>query len=111
MKGRDRLCRSNSFIWIPPLLPQLTVTTEKLWGKKYGTKQGLKNPQKLIAKSLEKKTWQNGNKILNQQIAKMKVVKVAKNWKVITMCLMIVTVIIGIMMKMIVMLMNKDNYK
>ena len=49
--------------------------------------------------------------ILNQQIAKMSVVKVVKNWKVITKCLTIVTVIIEIMVKMIVMLMNKDNNK
>ena len=32
-----------------------------------------------------------------------------KNWKVITMYLTIVTVIIEIIVKMIVMLMNKDN--
>ena len=60
LKGRGRLCYSNLFIWILPL-----------WGKKNGTKQSLKNPQKMIASSLEKKTWQNGNQILNQQIAKM----------------------------------------
>ena len=41
----------------------------------------------------------------------MSVVKVVKNWKVITMCLIMVTVIIEIMVKMIVMLMNKDNNK
>ena len=34
-----------------------------------------------------------------------------KNWKVITMYLAIVTVIIEIIMEMIVMLMNKDNNK
>ena len=39
----------------------------------------------------------------------MQVVKVIKNWKVITMYLAIVTEIIEIIMKMIVMLMNKDN--
>ena len=41
----------------------------------------------------------------------MKVVKVVKNWKVITMHLTIVTVIIEMIMKMIVMLMNKNNNK
>ena len=41
----------------------------------------------------------------------MQVVKVVKNWKVITMYLAIVTEIIEIIMKMIVMLMNKDNNK
>ena len=34
-----------------------------------------------------------------------------KNWKVITMYLAIVTVIIEIIMEMIVMFMNKDNNK
>ena len=34
-----------------------------------------------------------------------------KNWKIITMYLIIVTVIIEIIVKMIVMLMNKDNNK
>ena len=79
---------------------------------------------KVIAQSLEKKTKtktkqnknnqikkRNGNQILNQQIAKMEVVKVVKNWKVITMYLAIVTVIIEIIMEMIVMFMNKDNNK
>ena len=41
----------------------------------------------------------------------MQVVKAVKNWKVVTMYLAIVTVIIEIIMKMIVMLMNKDNNK
>ena len=61
----------------------------------------------------EKKEKKKHDKIeiLNQQIAKMSVVKVVKNWKVITMCLIMVTVIIEIMVKMIVMLMNKDNNK
>ena len=79
---------------------------------------------KVIAQSLENKTKtkkkqkknnqikkRNGNQILNQQIAKMEVVKVVKNWKVITMYLAIVTVIIEIIMEMIVMFMNKDNNK
>ena len=79
---------------------------------------------KVIAQSLEKKTKtktkqnknnqikkRNGNQILNQQIAKMEVVKVVKNWKVITMYLAIVTVIIEIITEVIVMFMNKDNNK
>ena len=41
----------------------------------------------------------------------MLVVKVVKNWKIITMYLIIVTVRIEIIVKMIVMLMNKDNNK
>ena len=41
----------------------------KAMGKKNGTKQGLKNPQKKIVQCLKKKTSQNGNQILNQQIA------------------------------------------
>ena len=41
----------------------------------------------------------------------MQVVKKVKNWKVVTMYLAIVTEIIEIIMKMIVMLMNKDNNK
>ena len=41
----------------------------------------------------------------------MQVVKVIKNWKVITMFLTIVTVIIEIIMNMIVILINKDNNK
>ena len=41
----------------------------------------------------------------------MEVVKVVKNWKVITMYLAIVTVIIEIIMEVIVMFMNKDNNK
>ena len=41
----------------------------------------------------------------------MEVLKVVKNWKVITMYLAIVTVIIEIIMEMIVMFMNKDNNK
>ena len=41
----------------------------------------------------------------------MQVVKVIKNWKVVTMFLTIVSVIIEIIMKMIVMLMNKDDNK
>ena len=31
----------------------------------------------------KRKAWQNGNQVLNQQIPKMEVVKVVKNWKVI----------------------------
>ena len=46
LKGRGRLCRSNSLILILPLLSQLNVTTEKLWGKKNDTERGLKNQQK-----------------------------------------------------------------
>ena len=109
MKDRGRLCGSNSFIWILPLLSQLTVTTEKLWGKKNGTKQSSKNGSIELReknnKQTKKKPWQNGNQILNQQIAKMWVVKVVKNY------LIIVTVIIAIIMKMIAMLINKDNNK
>ena len=41
----------------------------------------------------------------------MQVVKVVKNWKVITMYIIIATVIIEIIVKMIVMVMNKDNNK
>ena len=48
------------FIYLnSPLLSQSTVTTEKLWGKKNDTKQNLKNSQKMIAQSLEKR--KNGN--------------------------------------------------
>ena len=31
-----------------PLLSRLTVTSEKLWGKKNGVEQGLINQQKMI---------------------------------------------------------------
>ena len=41
----------------------------------------------------------------------MYVVKVVKNWKVITMYLTTIAVIIEIIMKMIAMVMNKDNNK
>ena len=48
LKGRDKLCRSNELILILPLLSQLTVTTENLWGKKNGTERGLNDQQKVI---------------------------------------------------------------
>ena len=53
--GRGRLCHSNSLLWFLPLLSQLTVTTKKLWEKKNGAEQGLKNQQKMITESLERK--------------------------------------------------------
>ena len=49
LKGRGKLCRSNALILILPLLSRLTVTTEKLWGKKNGTERGLNDQQKVIA--------------------------------------------------------------
>ena len=57
-----------------------------------------KNKQKQDKKKNNKQTnkQKNGNQILNQQIAKMEIVKVVKNLKVIKMNLSIVTVIIKI---------------
>ena len=45
VKGRVRLCCSNLLIW-NLLLSQLTVTAEKLCGKKNSTGQGFKDQQK-----------------------------------------------------------------
>ena len=64
-----RLCRSNSFIWVLLLLPQLTVTNEKLWGKKNGTK--FTKNDSIEFRKQNKTKIQNGNQILNQQIAKI----------------------------------------
>ena len=63
--------------------------------------QSLENKTKTNRNKTKKKTKQtnkqkNGNQILNQQIAKMEIVKVVKNLKVIKMNLSIVTVIIKI---------------
>ena len=56
-----------------------------------------KNKQKQDKKKTKQTNKQkNGNQILNQQIAKMEIVKVVKNLKVIKMNLSIVTVIIKI---------------
>ena len=61
----------------------------------------MENKTKINRNKTKKKTKQtnkqkNGNQILNQQIAKMEIVKVVKNLKVIKMNLSIVTVIIKI---------------
>ena len=57
-----------------------------------------------------KKKWQNGYQIWNQWIVRMYVVTLVKKFgKVITIYLITVTVIIEIIVKMMVILMNKDN--
>ena len=94
-----------------PLLSQLTVTTEKLWGKN-GTERGLKNQQK--NDNIEFRKKKNDKMEIKFEIkkyleVKIKINKIFKNFKVITIYLIIVTVIIEIMVKMIVILINKDN--
>ena len=83
----------------------LNATTEKLWGKENDTKQSLTNQQKLITQSLEKKRtkWKSNFKSMNVSSYS------GKNWKLITLYLIIVTIIIEIIVKMTVMLVNKDN--
>ena len=82
------------------MLPQLNAKTEKLWGKE--------NDTKLITHSLEKKRtkWKSNFKsIYSKNVSSYS----GKNWKLITLYLIIVTVTIEIIVKMTVMLMNKDN--
>ena len=55
----------------PPVVA-VNSDNRKLWGKKKWHKAKFEKTQTMIASSLEnKKTWQNGNQVLNQQIAKM----------------------------------------
>ena len=64
----------------------------------------------MITQSLgrEKQTkWKSNLKSIKSQNASY----YGKNWKLITIYLVIITVIIEITVKMIVMLMNKDNNK
>ena len=85
------------------------MTTEKLLGKKNGTELGLKNQQKNDEIEFRKKKmtkWKSNLKSKN-------ILNVSsyygENWKVVTIYLIIVTVIIEVIVKMIAMLMNKDN--
>ena len=87
------------------------MTIEKLWEKKYGTELRLKNQQKNDNIDLRKKKmtkWKSNFKsIKNYNVSS----ESGKNWKVMTIYLVIVTVRIEIIAKMIVMLLNKDNNK
>ena len=101
------------FIYLnsPPVVA-VNWDNRKTIGKKNDTKQFEKfTKNDSIEFRKKKKKWEKGNQISNQQIAKTYVVKVVKNCKVITMYLIMVTVITGIIMKMMVMLMIKDNNK
>ena len=111
-KCRGRLYRSKLLTLILPLLSQLTVTTEKLLRKKNGTERGLKNQQKNDNIKFWKKPltkWKTNLKSIKSSNVNS---YYSKNWKVITIYLIIiVTVIIEIIVKMIAMLMNRYNSK
>ena len=85
--------------------PHVECDNRKAMGKGKWYKTKFDNQQKLITQSLEKKRtkWKSNFKSMNVSSYS------GKNWKLITLYLIIVTVIIEIIVKMTVMLMNKDN--
>ena len=61
-----------------------------------------------VQKEKKKTKWKSSLKSINNQNVSS---YYGKNWKVITIYLIIVTVILEIIVKIIIMLMNKDNNK
>ena len=78
-------------------------------GKKNGAEQGLKNQQKMITESLERKKMtkrkSNLKSIKSQNVNSY----YGKNGKVITTNVIIITIITETIVKMTIMLMNNNN--
>ena len=81
-----------------PPVAAVNCDNQKSMGKRKWHKTRLEKFTKNVNIEFKNKNWQNG-------VAKV------KNWKVSTIYLIIITVIIEIIVKMAVMVMNKDNNK